>query len=160
MLQLLAAQLPLAAQLLERMDYDHNHTRRDGTGPTGAGIFKRYTVRDLIHGHYDSLFDMNVTSTIYPGYYNLYPTLEDQMLGRATLGVPPEPAFKYAESRMTGKSNITDAGRLISSKGVSNYTASFVRDMNTGMVRQRPWPLASSECSGSHAQHTNMLSGA
>ena len=119
-LPLLAPYLPSLAVLLGLIEYDFNNTRADGTGPSGAGIFRRYTVRDLFFGYYDPLFDFNQTGTSFQfGKYNLHETQEDLA---AALAAGTDLAYKYTEVRQTGKKNADDAGRIVSYRNLTGYS--------------------------------------
>ncbi|KAL1503062.1 hypothetical protein AB1Y20_011128 [Prymnesium parvum] len=129
----LAPFVPDFAALAQAMDYDFYFARNDGTGPLGAGIFKRLTVREVLHGYFDPLFALNLTQGLQKGRFNVYPTRESlQVALNASHGLA-EPSYIYTDVRSTGKGNVSDAGRIVSLKGLSNFSKEAKEDPLSGM---------------------------
>ncbi|KAL3929937.1 MAG: hypothetical protein SGPRY_001745 [Prymnesium sp.] len=131
MVEALAPFVPSMAGLNQAMQYDAYFIRPDGTGPLGAGIFKRLTVREMIYGYYDSLFKVNITQGLQKGRYNVFKTAEDLKSALNAF----EPEYLYTDVRQTGKRDINDAGKIISLKGLSNFSKGFTEDPLSGMMR-------------------------
>ena len=134
-LPLLAPFAPNVAALLDRIEHDINNTLPDGTGPTGGGIFRRYTVRELFFGYYDPVLGINQVGTSFAlGSYNLHKT-QEELAAALTNGT--DFAYKYTDVRRTGKANADDAGRLVSFRNLSGYSndGCCVIDPGSGTVR-------------------------
>lgn len=128
----LAPYVPAFDALDKAMTYDFYFARQDGTGPLGAGLLKRLSVRDILHGYYDALFGVQLSQGIQRGRFNVY---ETQSALEEALNSTSEPAYIYTEARKTGKYDFKDAGRIVALKGVSNFSKDFQVDELSGMVR-------------------------